>query len=96
MLASNILCMSSVRGTVTKVLLISIVAKSVLYAGLGKFRPSCMYCVRVVMNVVVECRALKPCCVVDKGMCGVIVLRINLARIFIGLQNKEVDLYDVL
>ena len=70
----------------------SIVAGSVLCAGLGIFRPSCMYCVSVVRSVVVECRALKPCCVGDKGMCGVIVLRINLSRILIGLHNKEFGL----
>ena len=51
----------------------SIVARSVLCAGLGIFRPSCMYCVSVVRSVVVECKALKPCCVGDSGMCGVIV-----------------------
>ena len=40
-----------------------------------------MYCVSVVRSVVVECKALKPCCVGDSGMCGVIVLRISLSRI---------------
>ena len=47
-----------------------------------------------VRGVVVDCRALKPCCVGDMGMCGVIVLRINLSRILIGLHNKEISLYD--
>ena len=67
-------------------------AMSVICAGLGTFRPSCMYCVSVVRSVVVECRALKPCCVSDRGMCGVIVLRINLSRILMGLHYKEIDL----
>ena len=64
-------------------------ARSVLCAGLGMFRLSCMYCVSVVTTVVVECRTLKPCCVGDRRMCGVIMLRINLSRILIGMNNKE-------
>jgi len=92
MLVLNIFCMSNVRGTVSKALLMSIVARSVLCAGLGIFRPSCMYCVSVVRSVVVECKALKPCCVGDSGMCGVIVLRISLSRILMGLHNNEIGL----
>ena len=46
--------MSSVRGTVSKALLMSIVANMVRCAGLGMFRPSCMSCVSVVRSVVVE------------------------------------------
>ena len=87
--------MSGVRGAVSKALLMSTVARSVLCAGLGMFRPSCMYFVSVVRSVVVECRALKPCCVRDRRMCGVIVLRISLSRILTGLYNKEIGLYDV-
>ena len=90
----NIFCMSSMRGTVSKALLISIMARSVLYANFGTFRPSCMYCVSVVRSAVVECRALKPCCVGDRGMCGVIVLRIGLSRTLMGLHNKEIGLHD--
>ena len=64
-------------------------SRIVLYGGLRTLRPSCMYCVRVGRSVVVEYRALKhACCVGGKGMCGVIVLRISLSRIFIGLHNK--------
>ena len=37
--------MSSVRGTVSKALLMSIVANRVRGAGSGMFRPSCMCCV---------------------------------------------------
>ena len=68
----------------SKALLISFVTRCVVCVGLGKFRPSCMYCVIVVRSVVVEYRALKPGCVGDKGMCGVIVLRISIFRISIG------------
>jgi len=94
MLILKILWMSSVRGTVSKALLMSIVARSVLYADSGMFRTLYMYCVIVVRSVVVECRALKPCCVDDRGMCGVIVLRISLSRILTRLHNKEIGLYD--
>ena len=51
-----------------------------------------MCCVSVVRSVVVECEALKPCCVGDSGMCGVIVLRISLSRILTGLHNSEIGL----
>ena len=53
MLVLNIFYMSSVCGTVSKALLISIVTRSVLCAGSGIIRPSCIYCVSVVMSVVV-------------------------------------------
>ena len=46
--------MSSVRGTVLKALLISTAARSVLYAGLGMFRPSYVFCVSVVNILVIE------------------------------------------
>ena len=52
-----------------------------------------MYCVSVVRDVVVECRTLMPCFVGERGICGVIVLRISLSRIMIGLHNKEIGLY---
>ena len=66
MLVFNIIRMSSVCGTMSNALLMSILVRSVLYAGLGTFRPSCMYCVGVVRSVVVECRALKLNCVGDR------------------------------
>ena len=56
-----ILFMSSVRGTVSKALLMSIVAKSVRWAGGRVLRPSSVVCVRVVSSVVVECCARNPC-----------------------------------
>ena len=51
-----------------------------------------MYCVSVVRSVVVDCGALKLCCVDDTGMCSVIVLRISLSRNLMGLHNKEIGL----
>ena len=92
MLVLNILRMSNVRGTVSKALLMYIVAKSVLCAGFGIFRPSCMYCVSVARSVVVECRALKPCCVGNRERSGVSVLRISCSRILMELHNKEIGL----
>ena len=80
--------MSGVRGTMSKALIMSIVARSVLCAGLGTFKPSRMYCVGVVRSVVVECRAVKLCCVGDRRMCDVIVLRMSLSRVLNGLRDK--------
>ena len=73
--------MSSLRKTVSKTLLISIVASSVLWAGFETFRPSCMYCFSVVRRVEVECKALKPWCVCESGTCAVMVLKISFSRI---------------
>ena len=70
----------------------SIVAKSVLCAGLGVFRPSCMSCVSVVRSVVVECWARNPCCVCESGMCGLMFVRTNLSSILTGLQSREIGL----
>ena len=56
-----IFCLSSILGTVSKALLMSIVAKSVRCSGFAGFRPSCICCVSVVRCIVVECLALKPC-----------------------------------
>ena len=92
MLVLNVFCMSGVRRMVSKALLMSIMAKSILCAGFEIFSPSCMYYVNVARSVVIESRALKPCFVGDKGVCGVIVLKISLSRILIGLQNKEIGL----
>ena len=92
MLVLNIFCTSAMRGTMSKTLLMCIVARSVLCAGLGMFRPSRMYCVSVVRSAEVECRAQNPFCVGDRGMCGVIGLRISLSRILIGSHNKEIGL----
>ena len=65
----------------------SIVARSVVYNGLGMLSLLCSYCVSVVRSVVVECSALKPYFVGDGGICGVVVLRIILSRILTGLHN---------
>ena len=88
MLVLNIFWLGSMRGIVSKALLLSIVTRSVVYDGLGMYKPSCSYCVSIVRSVVVECRALKPCCVGDRGMCGVVALRISLSRILTGLHNN--------
>ena len=59
--------MNSDSERVSKASHMSTVARSVLYDGLKTFSPSCMYCVSVVRSVLVEYRALKPCCVGDRG-----------------------------
>ena len=86
--------MSNVRGTVSKALLMSIVARSVRCAGFGELRPSCIVCVRVVRRVVVECRARNPCCVGERGMCGVMFVRISLSSILTGLGRRDIGLYE--
>ena len=54
-------CRSSVLGTVSKTILMSIVTRVVRCPGFGAFRPSCMCFVSVEKSVVVECLARKPC-----------------------------------
>ena len=63
--------MSSVRGTVSKALLMSIVANMVRCPRSGMSRPSCMCCASVVSSLVVEWWVLKPCYVGERGKCGV-------------------------
>ena len=84
--------MSSVLGTVSKALLMSIVARSVRCAGFGAFRPSCMCCVSVGRSVVEECLALKPCLVGGRGMSRVMRFRISLSRILRGMQRRDIGL----
>ena len=67
MLVLLIFCMSSVVGTISKPLLMSIVTRSVRCTCFGAFRPSCMCCVRIVRSVVAEFLALKPCLDGDVG-----------------------------
>ena len=88
----NILLVRSVRGTVSKALLMSIVASRVRCAGLGVLRPSSVVCVRVVRSVDVECKDLKPCWEGERGMCGVMFVRTSLSSILAGLQRREMGL----
>ena len=87
--------MSRCLGTVSKALLMSIVARSVLLAALLAFRPSSVVCVRWVSSVDVEWRDLKPRCVLERGMCVFMLLRTNLSSIFEGVQSKLIGLYEV-
>ena len=87
--------MSRCLGTVSKALHMSIVARSVLLAGLLAFRPSSVVCVRWVCSVDVDWRDLKPCCVLERGMCVFVLLRTNLSSIFEGVQSKLIGLYEV-
>ena len=65
-----IFCFSSVQGTVLKAVLMSIVARSIRFASSGGFSPSYMCCVSVVISVVVECLAVKPCWVGKRDNIG--------------------------
>ena len=84
--------MSRVCGTVSKALLMSIVANRVRYAGLGIFRPSCICCASVVSSVVVEWYALKSCCVGERGLCSVMFVRTRLSSILRELHSSEMGL----
>ena len=86
--------MSMCLGTVSKALLMSIVAISVLCAGFEWLRPSSVVCVRCVSSVEVECWGRKPCCVGESGMSGVMLLRTSLSSILDGVQRREMGLYE--
>ena len=64
----KIFCMRRGRGIVSKALLMSIVATSVLCAGLGELRASRIVCEREVSSEVVECWDRNLCCVGDSGI----------------------------
>ena len=51
-----------------------------------------MCCVSVVRSVVVECLALKPCCVGERGMSGVMRFRMSPSSILRGLQRRDIGL----
>ena len=86
--------MSMCRGTVSKALLMSMAAMSVLCAGLEWLRPSSVVCVMFVRRDVVECWGLKPCCAGDNGMCCVMLFRTSLSSILDGVQSNETGLYE--
>ena len=90
----SILLISKCLGTVSKALLMSMAAMIVRGAGLLEFRPSSVVCVMLVRREVVECLGLKPCCVLERGMCCVMLFRTSLSSIFEGLQSREMGLYE--
>ena len=51
-----------------------------------------MCCVSVVRSVVVKWCVLKPCCVGERGMCGVMLVRTSLSSILRGLHSREMGL----
>ena len=68
-----VLCSLSVslfQGMASKALLITIVVKSVLCAGLFELMTSKTCCMRLVSKVFVECSFLNPCCVDARGHQG--------------------------
>ena len=88
MLLLFIFCVSSVLGTVSKTLLMSITARSVRCAGFGAFRLSCMCCVSVVRSVVVKCLAVKPCWVGERGMSVACPLSRRMDGVDVRVQNR--------
>ena len=90
----RIFLISRCRGTVSKALLMSIVAISVRYAGLAEFIPSSIVCVKLVRSVLVECLVLKPCWEAESGMYGLMTFRTSLSSILEGVQSNEMGLYD--
>ena len=86
--------MSMCRGTVSKALLMSMAANSVLCAGFAWLRPSSVVCVMFVSNVDVECCGLKPCWASERGMCGLMLFRTSLSSILDGVQRSEIGLYE--
>ena len=62
----------------------------------GEFKPLCMCCVRVLRGAVVEYLALKPCCECEeRGITGVLSVRISLTRILRGLQSRDDSVSDL-
>ena len=86
--------MSLCRGVASNALLMSNVIRSVLSCGFVWLMPSDMCCVCWVSNVLVECSGLKPCCVGERGMCGVIMLSIRRSIILDGVQSSVMGLCD--
>ena len=76
----------------SKALLMSIVAKSVLCAGLFELMPSNTCCVRLVSKVFVECNGRNPCCVGARGTSGCIMFRIRRSVILDGVQSSVLGL----
>ena len=58
-------------------------------------KPSCIFCVRFVSSVVVECSGLNPCCDLERGMCVLVMSRISLSRIVEAVHRRVMGLYDV-
>ena len=53
-----------------------------------------MCCVTVLRSAAVECLALKPCWVGERGMSWVMRLRISPSRILRGLHRRDIGLWE--
>ena len=80
------------RGMASKALLMSIVVSSVR-CGFLELMPLEACCVRLVKRVFVECSALKPSCVGERGTCCVILFRICHSNILDAVQSSVIGLY---
>ena len=76
-------------------LLMSIVVKSVLSAGLFELMPSKTCCVRLVSKVFVECNGRKRCCVGAKGTLGWIMFSIRRSVFLDSVQSSVIGLYSI-
>ena len=73
-------------------LLMSIVVKSVLCAGLFELMPSKICCVKLVSKVFVESSGRNPCCVGARGTSGWIMFRIRRSVMLDGVQSSVMGL----
>ena len=73
-------------GTVSNALIGLLYASRVLSAGLLEFRLSRAVSERCVRRVGVECKDLKRYCVLERGMCVFMLLRINISSILRGCR----------
>ena len=78
----------------SKALLMSNVIRSVLCGGLSELMPSKIFCVRSIRRVFVECSGLKPCCVLTRGMCGVISFSMRRSMTLDGVQRSVIGRCD--
>ena len=81
-----IFSVSLCQGMASVALLMSIVVKSVLCAGLFELIPS-KTCVRLVSKVFVECNGRSPCCVGARGTSVWIMFSIRHSVILDGVQS---------
>ena len=82
-------------GTVSKALFMSIFVNNVLYASFTTFRPSSIFCLMSMRNVLVECFGLKPCSTGEKRMCGVMFCRTSFFNTLDGVESNAIGLYEV-
>ena len=86
------LSVSLCQGMASKALLMSIVVKSILCAGLFELMPSKTCCVMLVSKVFVECDGRNQCCVGASGTSWQIMLSIRHSVILDCVQSSVTGL----